>query len=200
MNTEEEPQKEIEAEITIIEGKIDDNKVVVPLNNETANIFEESYIGTKLGDDKIEYEIVEALLLMERKRLVILDEDQKEISADTLLALTIKNNPNIWTEYLVYRDLRRRGYIVREGYGQGIQFRLYPRGATRTEDVAKYFIVILAEDNPVYLEHFDTITAQAIKARKELLLAILDRLGDVTYYKLDQITFNTNKKRTQVNI
>ncbi len=199
MNQEESNSQENSVEITI-DGKLQNGKVILPTSEDAFQIFDESYIGVELASKEIELEIIEALILLERKRIRVLDQNHNELTAEEILSQAVKNNERIWTEYLVYRDLRRRGYIVRGGFGEGIDFRVYRRGANRKEDVAKFFVVILAEDNPVYFELFDKITHQTIKARKELILAIVDRLGDVTYYKLDHIKFTENKYREQVDI
>ncbi len=51
----------------------------------------------------------------------------------------------------------------------------------------------MAEGDPVQLETLDKITRQAVSSRKELLLAIIDRLGDPTYYKLEQSRLSVNE-------
>jgi len=35
---------------------------------------------------------------------------------------------DILTKFLVYRDLRNRGYTVKDGYGFGSDFRVYGKG------------------------------------------------------------------------
>ncbi len=137
---------------------------------------------------------------MERERIRVKNEKGKELQSDEIISFATQRDPNFWQKYIVYRDLRKRGYIVRKGYGEGIDFRLFPRGSTRNKGTAKYFIVIIAEGNPVYFQYFDSITQQAIESRKELLLAIVDRLGDVTYYKLEEMKFKINPLRKEVDL
>ena len=122
-------------------------------------------------------------------------EKDQQINAEQILALSSKNDDKIWVKYLVYRDIRQRGYIVRSGYGDGIDFRVYPRGSSRTEGIAKYFIFILDEENPVHLQKLDKITQQTLNARKNLILAIVDRLGEPTYYQLEQFQLKDNTKK-----
>ena len=85
--------------------------------------------------------------------------------------------------------------MVRLGYGEGIDFRVYPRGSTRSEAIAKYFIFILDEGNSVQLQNLDQITQQTLNARKKLIIVTLDRLGDPTYYHLEQTKLPENSKK-----
>ncbi len=183
-----------------IQGKLDKDRVILPLNDPSRVLYNQSYYGRVVLDEFLELEINEALMLLERQKIEVINKDGTKLTAEEILSKVYPQNEDIWNEYLVYRDLRRRGYIVRGGYGHGIDFRLYPRGANRNEDVAKYFVVILAEGEPVYLQLFDKITEESIIARKQLLLAIVDRLGDVTYYKLEQLQFKNNKLRQNIDL
>jgi tRNA-intron endonuclease len=169
-------------------------KIMLSTGPAAQSLHEKSYFGTKLPNQAYELDPLETLLLLERKRIRVIDPTGKEIVNQTILADAAKNDPRIWVKYLVYRDLRSRGYIVRNGYGEGIDFRVYPRGSAREEDIAKFFVVILAEGEPVRLEILDRITKQTVQARKELILAIIDRLGDPTYYELEQFKLTPNDK------
>ncbi|UYP44374.1 hypothetical protein NEF87_000659 [Candidatus Lokiarchaeum ossiferum] len=189
-HTEEDP-----SEIIIVEGKFNDKKVILPFSLTSQQLFDKNYFGTQLPDKQLELEIVEALLLIERSRLKVFNVQNQEMTAEQILALYSKHDEKIWVKYLVYRDIRQRGYIVRTGYGEGIDFRVYPRGSSRTVGVAKYFIFILDEENPVHLQKLDKITQQTLNSRKELILAIVDRLGDPTYYQLEQFQLKENTKK-----
>ena len=84
--------------------------------------------GTMTAQNTLELEILEALLLLERKRFRLYTEDQATITFEDLLSITAGKDERIWTKYLIYRDLRQRGYVVRMGFGNGIDFRVFPRG------------------------------------------------------------------------
>ena len=148
-----------------------------------------------MPDGSLELDILEALLLIERSRIQIFNENKEEMTAEQILSIVVEEDSRIWVKYLVYRDLRQRGYMVRLGYGDGIDFRVYPRGSTRSEAVAKYFIYILDEGNSIQLQNLDQITKQTLNARKKLIIVTLDRLGDPTYYHLEQTKLPENSKK-----
>ncbi|MHA1521134.1 MAG: tRNA-intron lyase [Promethearchaeota archaeon] len=189
-----DPTKEETREIIVIKGVLSKDKIIVAYDPTAQGLHEKSYFGTKLSNDQLELEIIEALLLKERNRIEIFTSTGEEISAEEILARASQLDSQIWIRYLVYRDLRQRGYIARLGYGQDIHFRIFPRGANPTTDIAKYFVYILEEENAVHLDTLDTITTQTLNSRKNLLLATVDRLGDITYYQLEQFKLPHNKK------
>ncbi|MEM4643522.1 MAG: tRNA-intron lyase, partial [Candidatus Bathyarchaeia archaeon] len=95
---------------------------------------------------------------------------------------------NIWAKYLVYRDLRSRGYVVRGGFGLGIDFRVYDRG-DYGKDAAKYLIMTLQEGKPIKLERLTQIIKQCRSLKKDLILAVMSRRGEIVYYSVSQLTF-----------
>lgn len=191
---EDEVDQFPETSVSVVEGVFRIGKVYIADPSSASSIHDQSFFGNFTNDKQLELDLMEALILQERKRIHIYDEQRHEMNFESILTYAAKFDDRIWTKYLIYRDLRQRGYIVRMGFGDGMDFRVFPRGAQHQEDVAKYFICILPEGDPVQLETLDKITKQSIMARKELLLAIIDRLGDPTYYKLEQFKLTPNDK------
>ena len=197
-NLSKELEKNSEDEILkieIIDGIFKNNKIEISNSPTSQSLYEKNYFGTLLPNNSLELDVLEALLLIERSRINIFDENKKEMTAEQILSIVVEEDPRIWVKYLVYRDLRQRGYMVRLGYGEGIDFRVYPRGSTRSEAIAKYFIYILDEGNSVQLQNLDQITQQTLNARKKLIIVTLDRLGDPTYYHLEQTKLPENSKK-----
>ena len=186
--------EEKNAEFIVVDAIYSEGKIILAESPTSQLLYEKNYFGTLLPDKKLELEIVEGLLLLERSRLRIFNEEGIEINAENILTNSAEIDARIWVKYLVYRDLRQRGYIVRMGYGNQIDFRVFPRGSSQKNGIAKYFIYILEEGHRIHLQNLDKITAQTLTARKQLSLAIVDRLGDITYYLLEQLQFQPNTK------
>jgi len=179
----------------IVDGIFKNNKIKISFSPSVQALYEKNYFGTLLPDGSLELDVLEALLLIERSRLKIYSETKEEMTAEQILSIVVEEDARIWVKYLVYRDLRQRGYMVRLGYGEGIDFRVYPRGSTRSETIANYFIYILDEGNSIQLQNLDQITQQTLNARKKLIIVTLDRLGDPTYYHLEQTKLPENSKK-----
>ncbi|TFG18679.1 MAG: tRNA-intron lyase [Promethearchaeota archaeon] len=133
---------------------------------------------------------LEALYLMEREKLkVSLDVTGESITFDGLIEKVMTNDAEIWQKYIVYRDIRHRGYIIRIGYGGAAEFRVFQRGARFAKDSAKFVFFIIKDGIPVVLGKLENLVNQVLGDRKKLILAIFDKLGDSTFYELEQIKF-----------
>lgn len=145
-------------------------------------LYEAGYYGTLKGTEKLTLEPEEALLLSRRERIQVHDTKGTRLEFSDLLEQLAEGQPGLWTRFLVYSDLRSRGYVVRTGYGKGLLFRVYPRGAKLNEATAKYFVCAISEGSPLKVTELDAFSKQAKRNRKKLMLAVLDRQGETTYY------------------
>jgi len=112
---------------------------------------------------------------------------KKPLSFQQLLNHYKATDPNAWAKYLIYRDLRSRGYVTREGFGLGTDFRMYERGEYGTA-TAKYLILGIQEGQPVTMQDLAQTLKTAHSQKKELVLAVLNRRGEVVHYTLSQLT------------
>jgi len=120
--------------------------------------------------------------------LEVKGEEGENTNFQTLLQLYEKANENAWVNFLVYRDLRSRGYVVREGFGAGIDFRIYERGAYG-KDTATYLVLSTQEGKPVPIEDLTSALQRSQSQKKELILAVMNRRGEIVYYSVSQLTF-----------
>lgn len=169
------------------EGILKDLKVLIEDENITL-LHNRGYYGN-LINKCLELDPIEALLMVERNRVIVKSEDGQEFGYKELSEYYVNKIPDFWTKYLVYKDLRNRGYICRKGFGEDIEFRVYERGATIGEDTAKYLIHPVVEGSPVMLTKLSKITKIAKSSRKQLILTVVDRQGELTYYDCKQILF-----------
>jgi tRNA splicing endonuclease len=166
----------------------------------------------------ISFHPLEALYLIERQKLLVhkfpkknetlssnlfQDLDQKDnkdnkenkenkdlYSFNDILEISMDTDSRVWQRYIVYRDMRHRGYIIRVGYGGSADFRVFDRGAKHSKDSAKFVYFIIQDGIPVALNELESIVNQVLGDRKELILAIFDKLGDSTFYELEKFKFS----------
>jgi len=130
----------------------------------------------------------EALFLQGKNILQVEDEKTgKEVSFQDLLKRFQMIEKDAWVKYLIYRDLRSRGYVAREGFGLGIDFRVYERGEYGKE-TANYLIFGIQEGQPVSMEELARALRYVQSLKKKLVLAVINRRGEVVYYSLSQLT------------
>lgn len=151
-------------------------------------ISQQGFYGTRLDDGRLELEPVELLHLIERKRVTVKSSTGEIVDSRYIINELHPNDSDLWVRYLVFRDLRSRGYAVRQGFGGGIDFRVYARGDRPGTAVANQLIYILKEGEPISLHDLDMVTESASAARKKLVFALVDQNGEVNYYRVAQAT------------
>jgi tRNA-intron endonuclease len=128
----------------------------------------------------------EALYLEDKGMLEVKDNNCAKVDFQTLLHCYAKQNQNAWVNYLVYRDLRSRGYVVREGFGGGIDFRIYERGSYG-KDTAPYLILVTQEGKPLPVNDLADALEQCQSQKKELVLAVMNRRGEIVHYSVGEM-------------
>jgi tRNA-intron endonuclease len=129
----------------------------------------------------------EALYLSYTKRLIVKDNDYIA-GFDDLVRVLIRRDKNILTRFMVYRDLRSRGYIPKEGFGFGIDFRVYERGEFEKKP-AKYVVFGISEGTIIKADKLAKTINQIARMGKDAVIAVIERRGEVIYYKISKASF-----------
>jgi tRNA-intron endonuclease, archaea type len=138
--------------------------------------------------DMLTLSFYEALYLADKQILSIKDKKGAQIDFQKLLQAYEAADENAWMHYLVYRDLRSRGYVVREGFGAAIDFRIYERG-TYGKDAAASLVLSTQEGKPLPMQDLSNALSQTQSLKKELILAVMNRRGEIVYYSVSPLTF-----------
>ena len=135
----------------------------------------------------------ETLYLLYSKKL-ILKAGRKQIDFDSFMNICHKTNSDVLTQFLIYRDLRNRGYVVKDGFGFGSDFRVYERGHFG-EKGAKFLIFGLVEGQQEKMGALQKKIQEITQMGKEPIIAVIERRGEVIYYKINKMNFYENKSR-----
>jgi tRNA-intron endonuclease len=139
----------------------------------------------------------EALYLSYTKKITVKDHD-KILGFEDLVRILIKRDKNILTKFMVYRDLRSRGYIPKEGFGFGVDFRVYGRGEYGKKP-AKYVIFGISEGTKIKADRLAKTIEQIVRMGKDAVVAVIERRGEVIYYKMSRVSFPDNKKMVKAS-
>ena len=174
-----------------LEGTIKNDKVIITDSKGIEEFYNTSYIGTleqnTEGQDALVLDPIEVLLLSERNRILLWENNDKNNQSydfERLITYFTQYDERLWHKYIIYMDLRKRGYIVRTGYGDGIEFRVFKRGADFEKDSAKFLIYPVFEGDPIELRDLDKMSRVAMSSRKDLIVATVDRLSKPIYYSV----------------
>lgn len=187
MPSEREAKKNSEVSKKVIEAVLTDDGVLVKSSEDIERLSMRGYGVQK--DEGLLLSFYEAMYLRAKGLINISDEKTGEsVDFNDLLKKYEGVEKNAWIKYLIYRDLRSRGYVVREGFGLGADFRLYKRGEYN-KDSADYLVYGVYEGMPLSIEDLTQILRRAQNLKKNLILAVINRRGEIVYYSLSNLTF-----------
>ena len=198
----ETPNEKIEK--VQFEGVIDHEKVIITNKDCTEEFYRNSYIGTldknSEGEEILVLGPLEVLLLCERNRILLYknnDRNSDLYDFEGLLIYFTQFDDKLWRKYIIYMDLRKRGYIVRTGYGEGIDFLVFKRGADFEKDSAKFLIYPVFEGSPIDLRELDRMSRVAMSSRKDLIVATVDRLSKPIYYSVKKFEIMNKVEKSE---
>jgi tRNA-intron endonuclease len=183
-------EKELEAEksqdvMVPVAVSLKETEVTVSSPEAVEEFSSKGYGVTEHG--KLRLTFCEALFLLGKGAIEIKDEKTKEkLAFEVLLKRFQSVDKDAWVRYLIYRDLRSRGYVTREGFGLGIDFRLYERG-DYGKGTAKHLIFGIQEGQPVTIEKLARTQRYVQNLKKNLVLAVINRRGEIVYYSLSEL-------------
>jgi len=148
-----------------------------------------------IEQEKLFLKSFETLYLLYTK-ILILKKNNKQIDFDIFMGICQKTDFEILIKFLIYRDLRNRGYVVKDGFGFGSDFRVYERGHYG-EKGAKFLIFGLNEGQQEKMGTFQKKVEEITEMGKEPIIAVIERRGEVIYYKINKMNFFENKARLE---
>jgi len=149
---------------------------------EAHSLYKKSSFGERKGD-KIQYTFSESLFLVENKKMEVFSK-KKELSKEKLIKTLQRFDKKIQVKYPVFMDLRQKGYIVKTALKFGADFRVYHKGIKIGKEHAKWIVFTDYETNKLDWHEFSAKNRVAHSTKKNLLLAIVDEEGDITYYEV----------------
>jgi tRNA-intron endonuclease len=158
--------------------------VVTENSNEARELYTVSRFGVLLPDGRVQLSFFEALYLLEKGKIQVLDGHKKPISAEKLMRFCSRLDKRFWVRYAVFKNIRNRGYIIKTALKFGADFRVYARGKMPGEAHAKWVVFPVHEAEALTWQDFAAKNRVAHSTKKRLMMGIVDDEGDVTYYEI----------------
>lgn len=153
-------------------------------SGEARELFNQSRFGSLLDNGRVQLSLLEGLYLMEAGKLLVKDAKGKKVDFDAFVKKASKIEPKVWVKYVVFKDLRNRGYIVKTALKFGADFRVYDRGVKPGEDHARWVVYPVHEGEMLTWHDFSAKNRVAHSTKKRLLMGVVDEENDVTYYEI----------------
>jgi tRNA-intron endonuclease len=149
------------------------------------SLYEKSRFGEK-KNEKMLYMFSEAIYLIEKGKMSVFLR-KKELGKEEFIDKIRKIDKKIMIRYPVFKDLREKGYIVKTALKFGTDFRIYEKGAKPKGKHSKWLVLVEKESKKITMQDFSSKSRVAHSTRKNLLLAVVDEEGDITYYEVKWI-------------
>jgi len=147
---------------------------VVRVGKEGRVLYEQSGYG-RLDQDGVKLTNQEALYLLHRQKI-----DVPGYTFNTLFS-KFADQPDFLRSFLVYRDMRERGYVVQAGPHD---FRVFKRGEKPGTGESLYLVRVLSERDPIRFEKLIEEVVASRNMRKQYVLAVVDDEEELTYYEI----------------
>ena len=147
----------------------------------------------EMDHSKLLLKSFESLYLLFTDRLTIF-KGKKNVDFDSYLQICKKQDKDILTKFLVYRDLRNRGYTVKDGFGFGSEFIVYDKPFS-PKSPSKFLVFSLNEGKHEKMSKLRQKIEEINKIGKEPIIAVVQRQGEIIYYKLSRMNFYQNTKK-----
>jgi len=163
-------------------GELSGDRVLVEDPAEGSTLHNRGFFGSPQPGGGLALDLLEAVYLVEAGRLEVRRKG-KAVAARDLFRAASAAIDSFEIRYLVYRDLRQRGYVVEARDGP-VHFQVYPRGGAPKRTPAKYWVRALSERAVFDLAELIERAEEAASVRKTLLLGLVDEESDLTYYSV----------------
>ena len=159
---------------------------IISTNSKKAiDLYGKSRFG-EMKKGKIIYSFSEVLFLVEEKKIEVF-ESGKKLSFDKLIEKLREIDKKIMIKYLVFKDLRKKGHIIKTALKFGAEFRVYAKGKRIGKEHAKWILYPVSENSELSWQDFSGKGRIAHSTNKNLLIAVVDSENDVTYYEVKWI-------------
>jgi len=163
-------------------GELFEDTVVVRDQKEGTQIYNKGNFGYPMRGGGLELDLIEATFLLECERLQI-TKDGNLISFREMFCHSSKQYDKFDTSYLVYRDMRSRGFVVKAESGH-FDLSVFPRGSTMSDSRPQYLVRAVSERDILDLDVFSKEVSHTESRGKKLLYGVVDEEGDLTYYHM----------------
>ena len=162
---------------------IKEDRIIIEDRKVASRLIQKSF-GKRASGGRLELSLIEGLYLLERGSISVKDKN-RDIAPEDIIK--IAKEDDFQMRYKVYQDLRERGHIVKTGFKFGAHFRAYGKGDS-IEAHSKYLVHVVPESEVYSFHEVSRIVRLAHGVKKDILFAVVDDEGDITYYKIERVT------------
>ncbi|MBD3228777.1 MAG: tRNA-intron lyase [Candidatus Lokiarchaeota archaeon] len=173
-----------------MEAELLENRIIVWNSEKGSELYKDDFYGKPVGirkpksadfDRPLELSLFEALYLLQKGILIICDSKSKsKLDAETFKEKASLLHERFIEKYIIYSDLRDKGYVIRPGLKFGADFAVYEHGPGI--DHAPFIIHVLPSSEAISVIEMVRAGRLATTVRKKFVIATINRDKSVSYY------------------
>ncbi|NIP33496.1 MAG: tRNA-intron lyase, partial [Thermoplasmata archaeon] len=162
-------------------GRLEGDSILVEDDRAASTLYNKGSHGTPESGGGLRLTFMEAAYLVDADRLRVEDGIGGDITLEDLVSSGGRADPAFEVMYLVYRDMRERGYLVKPSTTQGVDFDVFPRGGNH-KDPERQWLLAVSERASFETAPFLDMLHRAQRFGRRVLIGVVDEEGDVTHY------------------
>ena len=174
-----------------MKSELIENRIIIWDIEHSKELFGNGYFGKPIGIPKpkvdeinvpLVLDLIEGCYLQEISKIKIY-KNKKRVSEKEMIAICKKEYHNFDKKYLVYKDFRKKGYVVNPGIKFGSDFAVYQKGPGI--DHAPYLGEVYNGNDPISSTDGVLAGRLASSVKKQFILAIPKGKTHIEYLALD---------------
>ncbi|HEW94292.1 tRNA-intron lyase [Candidatus Geothermarchaeota archaeon] len=162
----------------VFKGIYLNTRVIIWDTEEARELWKLGFYGKPLGIPKpkspdfespLILDLIESLYLVDEGLLKVYDIDGEELDRERFIEYASKEYENFLDKYKVYRDLRKKGFIVLSGLKFGVDFAVYRKGPGLEH--APYLVDVVKPDTLISSDELVRAGRLATSVRKRFIIA-----------------------------
>ena len=95
-----------------VSGEFVDNEIIVKKPKDAGRLHNKSHFGKPINGNKLQLDLLEGVFLLDENKIRIF-RNKNEMDFQELFAIAAQQIPEFEIEYLLFKDLRNRGYVIK---------------------------------------------------------------------------------------
>ena len=159
-----------------------ENKFIVEDSTLKGTLVEKGFGESKSRE--LVLDLFEALYLLKKDKLTLLDKKDRSLSEKKVLSIGLEHDKNFYSKFVVYSDIKEKGYCIKTGLKFGFDFRVYPKGKKMGAAHSEFGIHVSPENEKLTMTQLSRMTRLAGNIHIKAIIAVVDRENEINYYEL----------------
>jgi tRNA-intron endonuclease len=164
-------------------GVLFKDRVIIFDKKASEKLHEKEFFGKPFGEG-LQLSIVESLYLQDNNIIDIFTADNKKVSKQNFLNIIEEQQPDIMLRFSVFKDLKKRGLLVKTGFKFGAHFRAYTKKPGETH--AEYLVHVVSKGFKSTWAEISRAVRLAHSVNKEIAFARVDK-NIIDYIKFGRL-------------